>query len=234
MTSNARVGTWNLAWPARRPNARTIEIERRIAEFQADVFVATECQLASTPDGWHLLDAGPDWGYRSPGGRRKVQLRSARLWEEVSIDRRAATALDGRLCAGRTDTPIGPLTVLGVCIPWADAHVRTGRADRDRWAEHVDFLAALPAIISDLPRPLLVAGDFNQQLPRTRAPKGVHTALEAAFTELRIVTRGTDRKLIDHIAVSPDLTAGAIELIQPEHDGGQLTDHLGAVTSVGL
>jgi hypothetical protein len=39
-----------------------------------------------------------------------------------------------------TDTPIGPIRFVGVCIPWRDAHVRTGRRDRAPWEDHLRFL----------------------------------------------------------------------------------------------
>ena len=54
--------------------------------------------------------------------------------------------------------------MLGVCIPWQDAHVRSGRADRKRWAEHIDYCEVLgPAIIEAVNlEPTIVAGDFNE------------------------------------------------------------------------
>jgi hypothetical protein len=39
-----------------------------------------------------------------------------------------------------TDTPIGPIRFVGVCIPWRDAHVRTGRRDRAPCEDHLRFL----------------------------------------------------------------------------------------------
>jgi hypothetical protein len=59
-------------------------------------------------------------------------------------------ALRDRLVAGRTDSQAGALVVPGVCIPWRDTDVRTGRRDALAWSEHVEFCRRLPAVLERL------------------------------------------------------------------------------------
>ena len=42
--------------------------------------------------------------------------------------------------AGTTKTPIGPVRIIGVCIPWDRAHISTGRKDRRPWEDHHAYL----------------------------------------------------------------------------------------------
>ncbi len=72
-------------------------------------------------------------------------LWSKRPWSVV--DPAGSEALpSGRLVAGITQTDLGPLTVVGVCIPWRDAHVRTGRKDRDPWQDHESWLSGFETL----------------------------------------------------------------------------------------
>ena len=48
--------------------------------------------------------------------------------------------------AGTTLTALGPLTVVGVCIPWRDAHMPSGRKDRSQWQEHKAWLAGFESL----------------------------------------------------------------------------------------
>jgi len=103
-----------------------------------------------------------------------------------------------------------PFQLLAVCIPWQDAHVRSGRADRERWAEHVDYYESLGPAVADSLRlgTTIVAGDFNQRFPRSRQPHAVAVALGTALGPLQVASAGDQSvgQLIDHIAVSSDLT----------------------------
>ena len=54
-------------------------------------------------------------------------------WAAVDIGISSALPA-GRLVAGTTLTALGPLTVVGVCIPWRDAHMPSGRKDRSQLA----------------------------------------------------------------------------------------------------
>ena len=111
-----RIGTWNTEW-AKLGTARGNRVSAALAEPDCDVLCATEGYAEILPSGGHIIDAGPDWGYRITEGRRKVLLWSKRPWSVV--DPAGSEELpSGRLVAGITQTDLGPLVVVGVCIPW--------------------------------------------------------------------------------------------------------------------
>ncbi len=199
----------------------------------ADVMVVTECTLGVLPPG-HVADAGSDWGYRvDDPTRRKVALWSR--WPWTDVDPIGHPDLPpGRFVAATTCTPIGDLRVVGVCSPWAGAHVSTGRRDRRHWQEHQQYLRALPGVLAGQPQPLVVVGDFNQRLPRSRQPEQVHRLLVDALAGLTVATSGETRasQLIDHIAVSQGLRAAARELIPASDTAGPLSDHTGVTVEL--
>ena len=170
--------------------------------------MVTEGEEALLPAGGHVLTSGDDYGYRPVEGRRKVLLWSRRPWR--SPDTVGDPALPpGRYAAGTTRAPGGDVRVVGVCVPWRDAHVRTGRRDRAAWVDHLAYLAPLGSLLARERAAhgrLVVAGDLNQRIPRRRQPVVVAAALERALEGLAVVTAGQGcegRDLIDHVAVAP-------------------------------
>jgi hypothetical protein len=80
---------------------------------------------------------------------------------------------------------------IGVCIPWRDAHVKTGKKDKRPWEDHLPYCAALGRVIDRLsrePEPICVLGDFNQRIPRAGQPPHMFDALMKALPTLRIFT----------------------------------------------
>ena len=226
-----RVGTWNVWW-ATPGSKRAPLLAEVLAAPDCDILAVTEGDAGILPKSGHVIDAGTDWGYPLPKaspGRRKVLLWSKRPWTPV-FDRLQDALPGGRLVAGVTETPVGEVTAVGVCIPWAGAHVNTGRRDRVQWQDHLDWLSGFERLSYARPRRrTIVLGDFNQ-----RSPKGGqrHSALRKAFARLGISTAGfiaeastrlgadgatlwgaalTDTRaegmvqLIDHIAHSEDM-----------------------------
>ena len=90
-------------------------------------------------------DGGVEWGYPVIGNRRKVIAWSAAPWSDVHVVDTGAAK--GRLVSAVTVGGGVAVTVVAVCIPWAAAHVSSGRRDRARWDDHVEFCATL----GDLP-----------------------------------------------------------------------------------
>ncbi len=141
---------------------------------------------------------------------------------------------------GWTETPLGPLQVFGVCIPWDQAHVSGGRRDRKRWQDHLAFLTGLaevlPAATHDGRSVLL--GDFNQTIPRTRAPKAVHEALMRALPEgMQVTTKGlipdVGLRSIDHLVHTSDMVVAAVQGISNRSpDGHRLSDHFGLLVQL--
>ena len=140
--------------------------------------------------------------------------------------------------SGVTSTGAGVIRCVGVCIPWRDAHVRTGRRDRARWEDHLTFLRTLEKLMLVHEHPCILAGDWNQRIPRKYQPKRVKSALDAAILEgFRVhtagVIRGLDAQLIDHVATTRDVSAHSITGISkfgPE--GAELSDHHGIVVDL--
>lgn len=232
MRDYVRVGTWNveLAKPGSLKGQRIGPI---LAAPDCDVLCVTEGGDAGIlPEGGHAIDAGTDWGFPLPKtspGLRKVLLWSKRPWTPV-FDKLQDELPGGRLVAGVTETPVGKLTVVGVCIPWSGALVKSGR--RVQWQDHLKWLSGFERLsYAKSRRRTVVLGDFNQKTPRKSAPVNVHCELLRGFKNLSIATRGffqspfsaddsagpwkaslsdvasgqQSLQLIDHIAHSTDL-----------------------------
>ena len=179
----------------------------------------------------HVIRSSADYGYKTIGTRRKVFVWSRNPW--LNVDEVGDPNLpSGRFIAGTTDTALGPLRVMGVCIPWKDAHVRTGRKNRRPWEDHLNYLDALRNVLTDINGPAILAGDFNQTFPRSRAPLTVADALRRTFEPLKVATAGPlpplNRLAIDHVAHTPDLGLAGVECwLQYDERGSKLSDHFG-------
>lgn len=222
-----RVATWNLEWatPGTDRHRRAIE---HLASVDADVVVTTEHSILDWAAYPYRIDGGDEWGYSMVEGRRKVICWSKQPWTNAStVD---TGAMKGRFVAATTSVGNSEVRVFGVCIPWRDAHVRTGRRDRAIWDDHREFCDSLGPLIRAESGALIVAGDFNQRIPRSRQPQRVFDALEAALPELTVDTAGEFEvgKLIDHIASSSGLEAVASTAWSNVIEGKRLTDHSGA------
>ena len=230
--TTVRVGTWNTAWAGPR-GPRGGLVKAALAAPGCDVLCVTEGYPAIFPDQENVLTAPQNWGYRAVGDRRKVTLWSKRRW--TSVNRIGSESLPGgRFVKGVTRTPAGcRLTVVGVCIPWAGAHSRSGRMDRKRWEDHTIWLEEFQKLRSELPNSrTVVLGDFNQRIPRRWAPKRVYEALLRAFDGFEIATKGelqgAPRPSIDHIPHTSDLEPGSIKIWRDRSgDGRYLSDHFG-------
>lgn len=221
--------TWNVQWAAKKNRE---EIAARLASLNADVLVVTEAVRSVLPSQGFIADAGSDWGYRvTDAERRKVIMWSRYPLSDLSTH----DDLDmprGRLIGATCHLPTGPLRIMGVCIPWKDAHVGTGRKDASAWSEHLHFLSALGTLISERERtlPAVVLGDFNQRIPSRGAPKPVFDSLRETLGDLQVVSAddvpGLTHQAIDHIAISIDLSATEVFGIpRSGSDGRALSDH---------
>lgn len=134
-----RIGTWNTHW-AVPGSERGIRVRTALGTPECDVLCVTEGSAGVLPADGHVIDTGTDWGYPLRGqGHRKVLLWSRSPWTEVDpVGSRDLPA--GRFLHGATDTSMGPLTVIGTCIPWGGAHVLSGSKDRTRWQDHLAWL----------------------------------------------------------------------------------------------
>lgn len=186
----------------------------------------------------HYPACGHDWGYDNlKGAWRKVALWSRQPWIDVSTHDHAALP-SGRIVSGISDG----IRYVGVCIPWRDAHVSTGRKDRAPWQDQRAFLTFLRDLVPTLlalSEPSVLLGDFNQAIPRAPQPLEVLRELEVILDlGLTVPTAGLPRSdkgsLIDHITLSPSLLTSHVKVLPktPEtgfrvsdHDGIALTLH---------
>ncbi len=233
-----RLLNWNLEFaPPTRP--RGLAIAEVIQRRDAEVVCLTETHEHWPMDGGHWIWGEPDYGYEQRGDRRKVGLWSRTPWTEVDPVGHPELP-GGRFVAGTTETSIGSVRFVGVCIPWRAAHVSTGRSDRQPWDDHVAYLRVLAELIPTWLHgpPLVVVGDYNQRLPRHRAPVAVYEELDQAFAPLAVVTTGPvpglDAQVIDHVAVGPGLAARSVEGISRTVDGRRVSDHDGVVVDLAI
>jgi len=228
----ATVVVWNTQW-AGPSSVRGRTLTRLIAAHRPDVLCLTEALLDFAPPPGHLIASEADYGYRAPAGRRKVILWSREPWR--SVDSVGSPRLPGgRFVRGLTQTPIGPLTIIGVCIPWREAHVRTGRRDRRPWEDHLAYLRGLASCARPpLGSPTALVGDFNQRVPPVGTPPAVADELAAVLKPFRIVTAGAVQGLaspvIDHVALSSALEAVSVVGIDARQGEITLSDHPGIV-----
>ncbi len=112
----------------------------------------------------------------------------------------------------------------------------TGRRDATAWSEHLDCLEQLEALVArfDATVPTVVAGDFNQRVPRGRQPVGVAARLAEVLDRWVVHTAGDVEHgpLIDHIA--SDLMCTEMRTWPGHSEGHRLSDHSGAVCRLAL
>lgn len=227
-TDRTTVATWNVEWATSR-GRRGAEIRQRLTSTAADILVVTEGQRGVLPVGGHVIDAGDEWGYKTEPDRRKVLVQSLRpLTDTVRVETGAGA---GRVLTALTETPSGPVRVLAVCIPWSRAHVSTGRRDAAVWSEHLECLDQIEELVGtvDSTVPIIVAGDFNQKIPRAKQPIQVADRLSEVMGRWICHTAGTtqDGQLIDHIA--SDLDCVSVRTWPGTADELRLSDHCGVV-----
>jgi len=227
------VATWNTDWKG--SGSRKFERAReRIEELSADILVLTEVTTDLLPADGYLALGGDDWGYQTKVNRRKVAL-----WSRWPIQEPTNDLLDppGRNLAATIGTPLGPVRVHAVCVPWRDAHVRDGRADSNAWQEHLNFLQALSGVLASertsetfgaLPR--IVLGDINQRGgPHPYRSEETRQAWDELL-EQEGLTVCTPDEIVDKIALGPGLVPESARSLPP--DG--ISDHHAVAATVRM
>jgi len=229
-----RIATWNLQ--RKRPTSSSGKIAvDHLRSVSPDIAVLTEAWVDQMGADFQHTDAGPSGIPHLREAERKVVIASRWPFRNNTIELDVPTA--GRFVSAVIDTPEGSLTVIGICIPWFASRVKSG--DAKNWEDHRTFLRSLlPVLRETVHGPCLVAGDFNQRIPRSRQPREVAEMLEEAFNGYAIVTAGeqpeTGRTLIDHIAISPFMQCGKITPWRGDKDGKKMSDHDGVSAEVSF
>lgn len=222
------VATWNTQWATLRTD-RGSRVAAKLGSTGADIIVVTEGTRDLLPANGQVVDAGADWGYPLKPDRRKVVIwsRSPLSLETVGT---SGAAL-GRLAVATVSTKAGAVRIIGVCIPWRDAHVNTGRSDASAWSEHLHYLDQLEDLLAALDRsvPTIIAGDFNQRIPRFRQPVRVANRLAEVLAGWTTHTAGDlpNGPHIDHIATDDRLACLSANDWSGTDTMGRLSDHAG-------
>ena len=199
----------------------------------ADIICLTEASAETLPHHGHVIGAAPGNSIADRKGAKKVLLWSRARWSGVSREESFVPA--GRIVTGTTTSELGPLRIIGLCIPWHSSNTPRFGGDRRPWEDHLSFVRSLKPLLSDRSQATVVLGDFNQRLPRKWQPIQAAAALEDALTTMVLSTRSftsaDGRQTIDHIAHTPDLHASEICELPRQRNGIALSDHFG-VTAV--
>ena len=230
---------WNVEW-ATPASQRTPEILSRVRGHDPQVVCLTETHDGLLSQNGHTICSQPDYGYPIMKGRRKVILWSREPWkqvENVGID----SMPPGRFVSGVTQTSVGDVTVIGICIPWFGSRTEAKRKEpKKQWEDHEKYLNDLTKILERRStKRLIVMGDFNQRIgPASSARAELQSALLKAFPpRMTIATAALGfqgRRSIDHIVLSDDLAAEKISVISNIHDGRELSDHFGVFVELSV
>ena len=232
------VVNWNVQWATPR-SERSPEILQRIAKHDPEVVCLTEAdaELLAQDGHGYTICSQPDYGFGAVRNRRKALLWSKEPWREVDCLGDASWTV-GRFVSGVTNTPLGEVTVLGICIPWS--HSRTGRfgGHRRPWQDHENYLDGLAALLAlTATRRTIIMGDFNQPVAqRSNVPVRLRAKLRRAIPpRMTIATAGLGhrgKRTIDHILLGADLTAESIGVIGNVHQARKLSDHFGIIANL--
>ena len=231
-----KVVNWNVQW-ATPASVRSPEILRRIEGHDPDIMCLTETDADFGLGHGHTICALPDYGMGVRGKRRKVILWSRNPWRPA-VGLGGATLVPGRFVAGNTDTPIGPLTVLGICIPWAGSRTARFGGKQRQWQDHEEYLDGLKRLLAPVtPSGMVLLGDFNQRLGgKSNVPLRLREKLRQAVPPTMTVataeTEFAERRTIDHIVVSDDLIASGLSTISNMAGERRLSDHFGVVADL--
>ncbi len=227
-----RVLLWNVAWASSARKVRAIQ--KQIAQHHPAVICLTEATTKVFEKLDHVITSASDYGYDNKRERRrKVVLSSQFGWSQIDEFGNAALP-PGRFVAGVTQG----IRFIGVCIPWAMAHVTTGRRDQRPWMEHYSYLRGLREVLQQYarhPEPICLLGDFNQRFP-PRNRRAFHLLQEAMNGIITLRTKGlqgTDHlSMVDHIAASPALLIDDLMVIPRVQNQRQISDHDGLLATV--
>lgn len=234
-TGSMRVLAWNVERKkATSPTGRA-GVERLLS-YAPDVMVITEGRTSFPAGDGHLVACEPLPHGHLGADERRVLIWSREPWTAVDTIGDIDLPI-GRFVTGVTDSGIGRVRVVGVCIPWHMANVRSGDRNRSPWEDHLRYLQALASVVARYDEPLIVAGDFNQRIPRRRyGNKAAAEAMSAAFEGFDIVTSGEvdglDAPAIDHVALGRGLGAERAWGWPPVAADVRMSDHSGVGTDV--
>lgn len=230
---------WNTQWH-RLASAKGQLLRTALDQVAADLICLPEAQHDFLSDTHHGIWSDPDHGYPVQPERSKVTLWSRWPWRDVDAIGDAQFP-PGRYIAGTASTPLGELRVIGLCIPWRNAHVTSGTRNRTLWEDHRTYLQALSVVLNREQRqgPVLLMGDFNQRLPRRWVPADLAKSLQDALQGYGVwtvdIVPGLTNQLLCHIAgAGLAVTSGSIRGLSRHIDAHAVSDHDGVCVSFSV
>lgn len=220
-----KIVIWNTEWA--KPNSTREKIIKDIVKtISPDIICITEGYLETWGKFGYTISSNEDYGYTITEGRRKVILVSKEPWNNID-EVGDINMPNGRLISGTTQN----IDVVGVCIPWKDAHVNTGRKDKQPWEDHIEYLKSLQTVLSVKNNTTFVMGDFNQRIPRKYSRQDVYDLMIKTFQYFNIETKNNiqpiDKLSIDHFCSKHSNKVLSIESISNYKGNIKLSDHFG-------
>lgn len=242
MTLN--LANWNVdLHKSKSENARS-EIRKRIEFHAPEIICLTEGRFGLLPQEGDTIHSQLDEHTIRKSMEdewRKVFLWSRNPWKSMD-DLGDKSLRCGRFVSGVTETSLGEVTVVGICIPWHESPRRGSGVPH--WKHHRQYSEILRGVLKEahekvFGKRLIIMGDFNHYLEPQRRPSSskraqARSALEKAIPEdMTIVTKDLKfegKRGVDHIVLSEDLVAECRDTISNIHSSPkELSDHFGVV-----
>ncbi len=222
---------WNVEKATPRSWKKAPEIRRRIGQHAPEIICLTETHTELWPQEDYTICAQP-YGEED---LRKVLLWSKEPWEQVD-NVGSNSLLPGRFVSGVTQTSVGEVTIIGVCIPYFMS--RVSKSDVKPWGDYRQYLDALTGVLERAyTKRLMVVGDFNKRISKSSdKPGSLLSALQSAIpSRMTIATSAfgfQGCRSIDHIALGEDLAVESLGVISNMDGETELSDHFGVVAEV--
>ena len=236
MEINLKIVNWNIEW-ARPKSQRGKIIKKKIESLSPDLICLTETYHDFLKEEGYTILSSPDYGYSNTEGKHKVALWSKNKWK-LSSNLENYRIPSGRLIYGQTNTVLGELNILGLCIPWKDSHVLTGNKNKKPWEDHLEYLERLSDILEEknFQNNTIIIGDFNQRIPRKYSPIKVYDKLIKTFKTYKLLTGAEIERVatptIDHIFCSTDIEVENLFGLDNVDNKIRLSDHFGIFASL--
>lgn len=135
-----KIINWNVnrAKP-RSKNSRGVEILNRINQHSPEIVCLTETHPELLKDGCTISAGIREYS-------RKVLLWSREPWKRVEDNIGDDRLPSGRFISGVTQTSVGEVSVVGLCIPWSGSRVKAGC--KEKWEDHKDSLKHLAEVLT--------------------------------------------------------------------------------------
>jgi endonuclease/exonuclease/phosphatase family metal-dependent hydrolase len=234
-----RIATWNLERPKINGWKRNPQIEEKIHEIDADIWILTETNASIVPSSKRF----PQVGYVPLASLPTKELphtlgeSCTAIWSRYGIRQAVKTfEIDTAVCA-EIETPLGLMLVYGTILTYADDKGPNNKSKK--WVEHQKAIADhnrdWTRIAAVFPQhTLCIAGDFNTSFcDNYYAAEGNRNDLLAVFQTLgmRNLTAEVEQN-IDHIVMSHSMIKASPFVVTTWNQDKKLSDHIGVCVEI--